>query len=55
MHGLELCIKVDSYVAHMFYARSFSHNISVPIDIKNNTYFIYLNKNTTVFDWVYGN
>ena len=26
MHVLVLCIKVDSYVAHMFYAWSFSHN-----------------------------
>ena len=34
MHGLGSCIKVDSYVAHMLYAWSFSHNISVPIAIK---------------------
>ena len=33
MHGLGLCIKVDSYVAHMFYAWSFSHT-EFPIDIK---------------------
>ena len=25
-HGLLLCIKVDRYVAYMFYAWSFSHN-----------------------------
>ena len=36
MHGLGLCIKVDSYVAHMFYAWSFGHNTAVPIAIKNN-------------------
>ena len=35
-HGLGLCIKLDSYVAHMFYAWSFIHNTSVPITIKNN-------------------
>ena len=35
LHGLGLCIKVDSYVAHMFYAWSFSHNTAVPISIKN--------------------
>ena len=31
MHGLVLFIKVDSYVAHIFYAWSFSHNTEVPI------------------------
>ena len=36
MHGLGLCIKVDSFVAHMFYAWSFSHNIAVPIAKKQN-------------------
>ena len=55
MHGLGLCIKVDSYVAHSFYAYSFSHNTSVPIDKNNNTYFLSLNKNTTVFSWGPGN
>ena len=53
MRGLDLCIKVDSYVAHMFYAWSFSHT-AFPIDIKKNKYFISLNKHTTVFAWVYG-
>ena len=55
MNGLGLCIKVDSYMAHMFYECSFSHNTSVTIDIKRNTYFISLNTNTTVFDWGSGN
>ena len=49
MHGLVLCIKVDCFVAHMFYTLSFSHNTSVPIAIKKNKYFILLNTNTTVF------
>ena len=51
MHELVLCIKVNSYVAHMFYAWSFSHNISVPIALKNNRYFPYLNTYTTLFAW----
>ena len=51
MNGLGLCIKVDSYVAHMFYTQSFSHNKSFTIDIKNNKYFILLNTNTNVFTW----
>ena len=37
MRGLGLCIRVDSYVAHIFYAWSFSHNAAVPIDIKKNS------------------
>ena len=36
MHRLGLCIKVDSYVAHLFYAWSFIHNTSVSIAIKKN-------------------
>ena len=36
MHILALCIKVHSYVAHMFYAWSFSHNTVVPIAINKN-------------------
>ena len=41
MHGLGLCIKVDSYVAHMFYAWSFSHNTAFRISI-NKIFFILL-------------
>ena len=52
MYGMELCIRVDSYVAHMFYACSFSHDIAVPIAIKKNKYFIFLNTDTTIFSWV---
>ena len=46
MYGLGLCIKVDSYVAHMLYAWSFCNNTEVPIAINRNKYFISLNKNT---------
>ena len=51
MHGLGLCIKVDSYVAHFFNAWSFSHNTLVRIAKKKNKYFLSLNTNTTVFSW----
>ena len=40
MRGLGLCIRVDSYVAHIFYAWSFSHNTEVPIAINKKRYFI---------------
>ena len=40
MNGLGLCIKVDSYVAHLFYEWSFSHNTEVPIAKKKNKYFL---------------
>ena len=36
MHGLGLCIRVNSYVTHMFYAWSFIHNILVIISTKKN-------------------
>ena len=36
MHVLGLCIKVDIYVAHLFYAWSFSHNTAVPISKNKN-------------------
>ena len=49
MHGLGLLIKVDSYVKHMFYAWSLSHNTEVPISIRKNTYFIPLNTYTNLF------
>ena len=52
MQGLGIFIKVDSYVAHMFFAWSFSYSTAVPTDIKKNKYFLSMNKNTTVFDWV---
>ena len=55
MHGLVLCIRVDSYVARIFYAWSFSHNTAVPIAKKKNKYCLYLNTNTTVFAWGAGN
>ena len=43
MHGLVLCIKLDSFVAHMFYAWSLINNTSVPISIKSNKNFLSLN------------
>ena len=55
MCGMGLCLKVDSYVAHMFFAWSFSHNPAVSIDVDNNKYFISLNINTIVFSWGAGN
>ena len=39
MHGLGLCIKLNSFVTHMFYVWKLSHNKAVPIYIKYNTYF----------------
>ena len=36
LHGLGLCIKLNSFVAHIFYVWSFSHNKEVPIDINQN-------------------
>ena len=42
MHGLVLCIKLDNFVAHMFYTWLFSHNRAVPISIKQNDFFAFL-------------
>ena len=40
MCGLGLCIRVNSYVAHLFYAWSFSNNIAIIIvKKKKNTAF----------------
>ena len=55
MYGLGLCIKVDSYMAHLFYAWYFSHNREVPITKNKNKYFLSLNTNTAVFSWGSGN
>ena len=55
IHGLGLCINVDSYVAHLLYVWSFSNIKSVLIDIKKNKYFLSLNRNTTIFAWEAGN
>ena len=55
MHGLGICIKVDSYGAHMFYEWSFSNNTAVPIAIKKKKYVFALNTNTTVFACGTGN
>ena len=43
MEGLVICIKLNSYVAHIFYAWLFIHNASVPILIKHkNIIFLYI-------------
>ena len=55
MHGLGLCIKLNMYVAHMFYAWSFSNNTAVSIAIKKKKYFLSLNSHTAVFAWGSGN
>ena len=55
IHVLGLCIKVYSYVAHMFNAWSFSNNKAVKIAIKKKKYLLYLNINTTIFAWKAGN
>ena len=34
MHGLVLCIKLENFVAHMFYEFSFIRDKAVPMDIK---------------------
>ena len=51
MEGLVICIKLNSYIAHILYAWSFIHNVSVPILIKHNKYYLSLYTNTTVFAW----
>ena len=51
MHGCGLCVKVDSYVAHMPYACPFSSNKSFTIALRKNKYFPSLNTNTTVLAW----
>ena len=43
MHGLGLWIKIDIYVAHIFYAWLFSHNASV---------LVYTNKNKPFFNLI---
>ena len=55
MHGMGLCIKLNRFEAHMFYAWSLKPDEVVPISINHNKYFIYFNTYTTVFSWVDGN
>ena len=55
MHGPLLCIKLNGFVLHMFYAWSFSNNKSVPIDINQNKCFLFLNTYTSFFAWGYDN
>ena len=39
MHVLRLCIKLNSFVAHTIFAWSFSHDIAVPIEVKQDKYY----------------
>ena len=55
MRGLRLYIKVDSYMAHMFYACSLSNNTLLPIAINKSKYFISFNTYIAVFDLVASN
>ena len=55
MNVLGLCIKLNSSVAHMFYAWPFNNITAVSIDINKNKYFLSFNAYTTVFDWGGGN
>ena len=55
LHGLGLCTKLNSFVAHILYACSFSHKIEVTISNNHNKYYLSLNTYTTVFAWVAGN
>ena len=54
MHGMGLCIKVDSYVVHMLHEWSFGHNKEVLISSNKKKYFISLNTYTTVLAWGVG-
>ena len=54
MHEIGLCIKLNSRVAHMFYAWSFSHSNLFPIAIKDDKYCISLETYTHQFAWSAG-
>ena len=49
MHVLVLCIKLNSFVANMFYACSLIYNTAVPFSMYHNKYFISLHTRTTMF------
>ena len=51
MNRLALCIKVDSYMADMFYAWLFTHDKSVSIAIKKKNIFFPLIKILLKFSW----
>ena len=40
MHVLGICIKLNSYVADMFYTWSLSHKTALPIYMRQNKYFL---------------
>ena len=42
---------MDNYVAHMFYAYPFSHNIVVTIVYKGGEFYLLLYTYTIVFSW----
>ena len=44
MRVFRICMKVDSFVAHMFYSWSSIHNTEVPIAKNKNKYLLSLNK-----------
>ena len=55
MHGLGLCIKLNIYVEHMLYARSFIFSTEVTLSINQNIYYLSLNTHTAEFAWGAGN
>ena len=55
MHGLVIFIKLNSFVSHMFYARSLINNTGLPISIYQNKYYLSLDTYTPVFAWGDGN
>ena len=55
MHRIGLWIKVDSYVAYMFYLWSFIHNTSFPIAIKKLKEIYFLEYKHFCISWEAGN
>ena len=49
MHDLGTCVKPQSYVAHMFYAWSFSHNTVVPVAKQGLSFYLSLDSCTILF------
>ena len=49
VYRLLVCIRLNSFVAHMLYEWPFSHNTAVPIAIKNYKYYLSLNTYTNMF------
>ena len=55
MHGMGLYIKVDSYVANMFYAWSLSYNTSVPAPQENTVEICIQGNKMFVLIYIYWN